>query len=114
MSKCERKPIGVAKKSNDAYHFKKSNDAAILFLSIIFALVMVGVSFLSSSLNYFLNKIFIDAVDPSSIQWYHWFFWSDEIVDAALYAFYPATWWTITLVMGGIVFVGSMLVLHVV
>lgn len=73
--------------------------AVSFFAGIVIGFVILLVCWLGTGLEYLFNSFIIDLIDPASIQWYHWFFWDSSFSNAALYVFYPTTWWALTAVV---------------
>lgn len=92
-----RNPGRVTKCGKVCTDIKNTTIALVVAIGVI-ALV-AGILYVSGWLNYLWYKPLVDVVDPSTIQWYHWFFWSSDVLDAALFAFYPNIWWGVTLIV---------------
>lgn len=83
--------------------FKGSAGTPVNWNNIVVAIIVfgicVGVMFAIGGFGYVLNMEVINAMDPSTVFWYDWF----TSLNGALYAFYPSTWWGISLgISGGI------------
>lgn len=74
-----------------------------VFLGLVVTAIFVIAMVLNSFINYVIYSNLVNVVDPSTIYWYDWFLWSNNVTDAALWHFFPTIWWIVTLVVSAVI-----------